>query len=36
VGGPDGAAAHLGMKRTTLIAHMKRLGINPHSVIPRT
>jgi PAS domain S-box-containing protein len=36
VGGPDGAAAHLGMKRTTLIAHMKRLGINPHTVIPRT
>ncbi len=33
VGGEDGAAAHLGMKRTTLIAHMKRLGINPRTVI---
>jgi DNA-binding NtrC family response regulator len=33
VGGTDGAAARLGMKRTTLIAHMKRLGINPRTVI---
>ncbi|MDR3703116.1 MAG: sigma 54-interacting transcriptional regulator [Candidatus Sulfopaludibacter sp.] len=33
VGGPDGAAARLGMKRTTLIAHMKRLDINPRTVI---
>ncbi len=33
VGGADGAAARLGMKRTTLIAHMKRLGINPRTVI---
>jgi PAS domain S-box-containing protein len=32
VGGPHGAAAHLGIKRTTLIAHMKRLGINPRTV----
>jgi PAS domain S-box-containing protein len=33
VGGADGAAARLGMKRTTLIAHMKRLGINSRTVI---
>jgi formate hydrogenlyase transcriptional activator len=33
VGGRDGAAALLGLKRTTLIAHMKRLGINPRTVI---
>jgi PAS domain S-box-containing protein len=33
VGGPDGAAARLGLKRTTLIAHMKRLGINHRSVM---
>ncbi len=33
VGGADGAAQRLGMKRTTLIAHMKRLGINPRTVI---
>jgi formate hydrogenlyase transcriptional activator len=33
VGGADGAAARLGMKRTTLIAHMKRLDINPRTVI---
>ncbi len=33
VGGPDGAAARLGLKRTTLIAHMKRLGINPRTAI---
>jgi formate hydrogenlyase transcriptional activator len=33
VGGADGAAARLGMKRTTFIAHMKRLGINPRTVI---
>jgi formate hydrogenlyase transcriptional activator len=28
VGGPSGAAARLGMKRTTLIAKMKKLGIS--------
>jgi formate hydrogenlyase transcriptional activator len=28
VGGPDGAAARLGIKRTTLISRMKKLGIN--------
>ena len=33
VGGPDGAAARLGLKRTTMIAHMKRLGVNPRTVI---
>ena len=33
VGGPGGAADRLGLKRTTLIAHMKRLGINPRTVI---
>jgi len=32
VGGPSGAAARLGLKRTTLIAHMKRLGINSRTV----
>ena len=29
VGGPNGAASKLGMKRTTLIAKMKRLGVGP-------
>lgn len=33
VGGASGAAAQLGLKRTTLIAHMKRLGINAREVI---
>ena len=33
VGGLYGAAARLGLKRTTLIAHMKRLGIDPRTVI---
>ena len=28
VGGPVGAAQHLGLKRTTLISKMKRLGIS--------
>ena len=28
IGGPDGAAAALGLKRTTLIAKMKKLGIS--------
>jgi formate hydrogenlyase transcriptional activator len=36
VGGPNGAAARLGLARTTLIAKMKRLGINPsHSSATR-
>jgi PAS domain S-box-containing protein len=29
VGGPDGAAARMGLSRTTLISRMKKLGINP-------
>ena len=29
VGGPNGAAAALGLKRTTLLSRMKKLGINP-------
>ena len=29
VGGPNGAAARLGLKRTTLISKMRRLGITP-------
>jgi formate hydrogenlyase transcriptional activator len=29
VGGPNGAAARLGLKRTTLISMMRRLGITP-------
>src|SRR5581483_12256782 len=33
VGGPQGAAARLGLKRTTLIAFMKRFGINSRTVI---
>jgi len=36
VGGADGAAARLGLKRTTLIAQMKRLGMNAPSVAPPT
>jgi PAS domain S-box-containing protein len=33
VGGTNGAAARLGLKRTTLIGHLKRLGIDVRSVI---
>jgi formate hydrogenlyase transcriptional activator len=29
VGGPKGAAARLGLKRTTLLTRMKKLGIDP-------
>jgi formate hydrogenlyase transcriptional activator len=32
IGGPRGAAARLGVKRTTLQSKMKHLGINPRSV----
>ncbi len=32
VGGPEGAAARLGLKRTTLISRMKKFGINPRQV----
>jgi formate hydrogenlyase transcriptional activator len=33
VGGRNGAAARLGLKRTTLIARMKKLGINARKVL---
>jgi PAS domain S-box-containing protein len=36
VGGTDGAAARLGLKRTTLIAHLKRLAIDPRTVIKQS
>jgi formate hydrogenlyase transcriptional activator len=32
VAGPDGAAIQMGIKRTTLIARMKKLGIDPRRV----
>src|ERR1700723_337608 len=32
VGGPKGAAARLGLKRTTLLTRMKKLGIDPRKV----
>lgn len=32
VGGANGAAARLGLKRTTLISRLKKLGINPRDV----
>jgi len=32
VAGPDGAATRMGLKRTTLIARMKKLGIDPRRV----
>ena len=32
VAGPSGAAARLGLKRTTLISRMKKLGIDPRKV----
>jgi formate hydrogenlyase transcriptional activator len=32
VAGPQGAAARMGLKRTTLISRMKKLGIQPRSV----
>jgi formate hydrogenlyase transcriptional activator len=34
VGGRDGAAARLGLPRTTLIAKMKRLGVRPSQRLP--
>ena len=34
VGGPNGAAARLGLPRTTLISKMRRLGINPFQRSP--
>jgi formate hydrogenlyase transcriptional activator len=33
VAGPDGAAARMGMKRTTLISRMKKLGIEPRELL---
>jgi formate hydrogenlyase transcriptional activator len=33
VSGPDGAATRMGIKRTTLISRMKKLGINPRTVL---
>ena len=33
VGGPDGAASRLGLKRTTFITRMQKLGIIPSSVL---
>jgi formate hydrogenlyase transcriptional activator len=35
VGGPGGAAARLGLKRTTFITRMKKLGIEPNQVSER-
>jgi formate hydrogenlyase transcriptional activator len=32
VGGPKGAAARLGLKRTTLLSRMKKMGINPRKL----
>ncbi len=32
VGGPDGAAARMGIKRTTLISRMKKLGIDRRKI----
>jgi transcriptional regulator with GAF, ATPase, and Fis domain len=32
VAGPDGAAARMNIKRTTLISRMKKLGIDPRKV----
>jgi formate hydrogenlyase transcriptional activator len=32
VGGPNGAAARLGLKRTTLITRMKKMGIDPRKM----
>jgi len=32
VGGPNGAAARLGIKRTTLLTRMKKMGIEPRKV----
>lgn len=33
VAGPEGAAARLGIKRTTLISRMKKLGIDPRQAV---
>ena len=38
VGGPDGAAARMGIKRTTLLSRMKKFGIDPrmHRALHKT
>jgi formate hydrogenlyase transcriptional activator len=33
VGGPNGAAARMGIKRTTLISRMKKFGIEPRKIL---
>ncbi|MGD0144128.1 MAG: sigma 54-interacting transcriptional regulator, partial [Rhizomicrobium sp.] len=33
VAGPEGAAARMGLKRTTLISRMKKLGIDPRAAL---
>jgi len=33
VSGANGAAARMGLKRTTLISRMKKLGIDPRKII---
>jgi formate hydrogenlyase transcriptional activator len=33
VGGPNGAAARMGLKRTTLLTRMKRMGIDPRKMV---
>jgi formate hydrogenlyase transcriptional activator len=32
VGGPNGAAARLGLKRTTLLTRMKKMGVDPRKI----
>ena len=32
ISGPNGAALHLGVKRSTLLDRMKKLGINPRDI----
>jgi transcriptional regulator with GAF, ATPase, and Fis domain len=33
VGGTDGAAARIGINRTTLISRMKKLGVDPRQYV---
>lgn len=35
ISGPNGAALRLGVKRSTLLDRMKRLGINPREIKTR-